>query len=153
MVNEKVVVFRCGQEEYAISVDYIVSIEKMDYINRVPHLPSYMLGMTKNRGELVPVMDLEQILLHQTTEDEARLIMIQVPGFLFALRVNEAKEILDIEEDALKQIGLVNYAKTQYFKAVANLENRMITIIAPEILCDTLEGIKEIKAYVTKLKE
>ncbi|WP_010303082.1 chemotaxis protein CheW [Kurthia senegalensis] len=153
MANEKVVVFRCGQEEYAISVDHIVSIEKMDRINRVPHLPSYMLGMTKNRGELVPVIDLEQILLHQTTEDEARLIMIQVPNFLFALRVNEAKEILDIEEDALKQIGLVNYAKTQYFKAVANLENRMITIIAPEILCDTLEGIKEIKAYVTKLKE
>ena len=33
------------------------------------------------------------------------------------LLVKDAKEILDISTDDLKQIGLVNYSKTQYFTA------------------------------------
>ena len=62
MTSSTVVVFRCGNEDYAIAVDQIISIEKVAHINPVPHLPHYVVGLTKNRGELLPVLDFERIL-------------------------------------------------------------------------------------------
>ncbi|WP_102691488.1 chemotaxis protein CheW [Rummeliibacillus pycnus] len=154
MSNVKVVVFRCGQEEYAIPVENIVSIEKAERVNRIPHLPDYVLGLTRMRNELLPILDFEQILYHQTgNSSEAKIIVVQADDFIFGLLVLEAKEILDIQDEQLKQVGLVNYAKTQYFSSVANLEDRMITLVSPEVLVNTLDGIKEIKAYMKSLTE
>lgn len=154
MASSKVVVFRCGNEDYAISVDQIISIEKMAYVNPVPHLPHYVVGLTKHREELVPVLDFERILYNRTSGfDESRLVIVQADDFVFGLQVTEAKEILTLSEDVLKQVGLVNYAQTKYFTAVANLENRMITVVSPIVLCDTLEGIKEIKQYLLDMKK
>lgn len=153
MTNSKVVVFRCGQEEYAVSVDYVISIEKIEMTNRIPHLPDYVDGLTKNRGELVPILDFERILYGRSGGgDLSRLLVLHVDDFTFALKVLEAKEILDIPTEQLNQVGLVNYARTRYFTAVANLDERMITLVSPSVLVDSLEGIKEIKQYMVDLK-
>ncbi len=154
MPNIKVVVFRCGQEEYAIPVEKVISIEKQDFVNRIPHLPDYVLGLTKVRNELLPILDFEQILYHKPIHSsDAKMIVVTADDFIFGLLVLEAKEILDIEEEQLKQVGLLSYSKTQYFTAVANLDQRMITLVSPEILVNSLEGIKEIKAYLKSLTE
>ncbi|MBQ0140536.1 MAG: chemotaxis protein CheW [Kurthia sp.] len=153
MANSKVVVFRSGNEEYAISVDHVISIEKVEFTNRIPHLPVYVDGLTKNRGELLPILDFERILYNvQGRSEDSKLLVLQVGDFTFALKVLEAKEILDIPEELLMQVGLVSYSKTRYFTAVANLDERMITIVSPEVLVDSLEGIKEIKQFMQKAK-
>lgn len=154
MPNMKVVVFRSGQEEYAVSVEKVVSIEKFERVNRIPHMPDFVLGLVKARGELLPILDFEQILYgNKVNSSDAKIIILQTDDFVFGLLVLEAKEILDIEEERLKQIGLVNYVKTQYFSAVANLEERMITIVSPDVLVNTLDGIKELKEYMKSLTE
>ncbi|WP_146551385.1 chemotaxis protein CheW [Rummeliibacillus sp. SL167] len=154
MPNIKVVVFKCGNEEYALPVEKVVSIEKFEKVNRIPHLPDYVLGLTRIRDELLPVLDFEQILYgNRANSSEAKIIVLQADEFVFGLLVLEAKEILDIEEDQLKQVGLVNYTKTQYFSAVANLTDRMITLVSPDVLVNTLDGIKELKEYMKSLTE
>ena len=40
------------------------------------------------------------------------------------------------------------YSRTPYFTTVANLEDRMITVVDPEILSKTLSGMDEIGEYV-----
>lgn len=154
MTSVKVVVFRCGNEDYAIPVDHVVSIEKLEQVNPIPHLPNYFLGLMKIRGELVPIVDFEQILYGRSasSDEQVRVIVLQTEDMFIGLLVLEAKEILDIDSENLKQIGLVNYSKTQYFSSVANLENRVITIIDPTILVRTVEGIKEIQAYLESVE-
>lgn len=154
MTSSTVVVFRCGNEDYAIAVDQIISIEKVAHINPVPHLPHYVVGLTKNRGELLPVLDFERILYNRSANSQdTRLVIVQADDFVFGLQVVEAKEILVLSDDVLKQVGLVNYAQTKYFTAVANLDDRMITVVSPNVLCDTLDGIKEIKQYMIEMKQ
>lgn len=58
----KVVVFQLCNEQYAIPVEHVVSIEKMSHPTLIPSMPSYMLGVVRIRGELVPVLDTSQIL-------------------------------------------------------------------------------------------
>lgn len=151
---EKSVIFICGTEEYAVPVEQVVSIEKVEHITPIPHLPNYLLGYTRIRGELVPVIDFQFILYGKRTEgDLSRIVVMNTDVINFGLVVAEAKEILDISPDLLKQIGLVNYAKTQYFTAVANLENRMITCVDPKVLVHSLEGVREIIEYMHSIEQ
>lgn len=148
----KSIVFRCENEEYAISIVHVVSIEKIETINPIPHLPNYLLGFTRIRGELIPVLDLNLILYNKPTQGQlARIIVLNTDVVNYGLAVSEAKEILDFRDEEIKQVGLVNYVQTRYFTAVANLEHRMITIVDPKILVNSLEGIREIINYMEQL--
>jgi purine-binding chemotaxis protein CheW len=149
---EKSVVFACGQEEYAVPVEQVVSIEKVEHITPIPHLPDYLLGFTRARGELIPVIDFQRILYNRSSNGEqVRIIILNTDVVNYGLVVSEAREILDFEPHILKQVGLVNYAKTAYFTAVANLENRMVTCVDPKVLVNSLEGIREIIAYLHEM--
>ena len=151
----KVVVFECGNEEYAVSIEHVVSIEKLEHVNPIPHLPNYLIGLMKIRGALVPIMDFEEILYSRSgrASEQARVITMLTQEMSIGLLVKDAKEILDISTDDLIQIGLVNYSKTKYFTGVANLENRMITLVDPSILVHSLEGIKDIQSYLESIKK
>ena len=146
----KAVIVQCGNEEYAISVDSIVSIERLEQVNPIPHLPDFMLGLMKIRGELVPILDFEQILYNKSAKNnpDARIVVVQTKALFVGLLVIDAKEILDIPESTLTTSGLMAYSRTAYFTAVANLEDRIITIVDTEILSQTLSGMDEISAYV-----
>lgn len=150
MNDMKAVIIQCGQEEYALPVDTVVSIEKLERVNPIPHLPDYMLGLMKIRGELVPILDFQQILYGNSAKDDpnARVVVVQTEDLYIGLLVLDAKEILDIPESKLTSSGLMAYSKTPYFKTVANLEDRMITVVDAEILSRTLTGMDEIGEYV-----
>ena len=150
MSSQKVVVFQSGNEEYAVSIDHVVSIEKLEKVNPIPHLPTYLIGLMKIRGELVPIIDFEQILYNQSglMNANARVVTMHTEEMSVGILVKEAKEILDIPSESLKQMGIMNYSKTKYFTNIANLEDRMITIIDPSILVRSLEGIQDIQSYL-----
>ncbi|GKV68147.1 chemotaxis protein CheW [Sporosarcina sp. NCCP-2716] len=150
MADFKAIVVRCGNEEYAIPVEQTVSIEQLEKVNPIPHLPDYLLGLMKIRGELVPILDFQQILYGTSAKDdpEAKVVVVQTEGFFFGLLVLEAKEILDIPSDKLTTQGLMAYSRTPYFSSVANLEDRVITLVDPAILSETLTGMQEITEYV-----
>lgn len=150
---EKAVVFGCGTEEYALPIDQVVSIEKLERVTPIPHLPNYLMGFSRIRGELVPVIDFQRILYNRPSNGEhVRIIVLSTDVVNYGLVVTEAKEILDFAPEQLKQMGLVNYAKTRYFTAVANLEDRMISCVDPLILVNSLEGIREIIEYLHKMQ-
>ncbi|MHA6259559.1 chemotaxis protein CheW [Sporosarcina sp. CAU 1771] len=152
----KAVIIQCGNEEYALPIDTVVSIENLEHVNLIPRMPAYMLGLMKTRGQLVPILDFEQILYGRTAvnEEEARVVVIQTESLIIGLLVLDAKEILDIPESSMTSSGLLAYSKTPYFTTVANLENRMITVVDPTILSKTLAGMDEIGEYVqTKIAE
>jgi purine-binding chemotaxis protein CheW len=150
MSDIKAVIVQCGNEEYAISIEAVVSIERLEQVNPIPHLPDFMLGLMRIRGELVPILDFEQILYGRTAigHEDARVVVVQTSNLFMGLLVLDAKEILDIPESALTSSGLMAYSRTAYFTTVANLENRIITVVDPEILSKTLAGLDEISEYV-----
>ncbi|MGN7479777.1 chemotaxis protein CheW [Solibacillus silvestris] len=151
---EKAVVFLCGTEEYAVPIDQVVSIEKLERVTPIPHLPKYLLGFTRIRGELTPVIDFQSILYNRPTNTAtSKVIVLKTDIINYGLLVADAKEIIDFEEGILKQMGLVNYEKTKYFTAVANLEDRMISCVDPSILIHSLEGMREIIDYLHKMLE
>lgn len=150
MSNLKAVIIQCGNEEYALSIDSVVSIELLEHVNPIPHLPDYMLGLMRIRDELVPILDFEQILYGNSAKNnaDARVVVVQTEKLFIGLLVIDAKEILDLPESSMTSSGLMAYSKTKYFTTVANLDNRMITVVDAEILSKSLDGMDAIEEYV-----
>ena len=150
MADLKAVIVQCGQEDYALPVESVITIEKLERVNPIPHLPDYMLGLMKNRGELVPILDFQRILYGNSAvnDENARVVILQTENLHIGLLVLHAKEIIDIPENKLTSSGLMAYSRTPYFTTVANLKDRMITVVDPEILSKTLSGMDEIGEYV-----
>jgi purine-binding chemotaxis protein CheW len=154
LTTTKVVVFQVGTEEYGIPIEHVISIEKVEGITPIPHLPVYVKGIVKVRGELLPVLDFEEILYHRTIQynDQTRMIVVKTDELTIGVLVNDAKEIIDIEKENLKQLGLA-FNKTSYFSSIANLDSRLITMIDPSKLVQSLEGINEIQQYMKSHQE
>lgn len=149
-MERKAVITEVGVEEYGLPISNVISIEKVEGITPIPHLPSFVLGIAKVRNELIPVIDLNTILYQKKSEltEHVRLIVLQTETLNIGVVVQDAKEILDIPENAFNEVGLLAFTKTKYFSGVVNLEDRLITMIEPNVLVDSLEGIKEIKEYM-----
>ena len=153
--STKTVVFQAGNEEYAFQILFVVSIEKMEGMTAIPHMPDYVTGITKVRGDLVPVIDLEKVLYNRDiqADDKTRLIVLETSDISLGVLVRDAKEILEIPQENLKQPGLIAYPNTKFITGIANFEKRMIMVIDPETLIQSLEGIKEIKDYMKNQKQ
>lgn len=150
--GSKMVVFEAGNEEYAFPILFVISIEKLEGLTAIPHMPDFVTGMAEVRGELIPVIDLERVLYNReiTVDEKTKMIVLKTNELSIGVLVKDAKEILEMSADSIKQPGLVAYDKTKFIKGVANINQRMIMVIDPETLIGSLEGIKEIKSYMQK---
>lgn len=152
---DKYIVFRCRQEEYAITIDKVIAIERADGFTSVPQLPSYVKGMVLSRGQLVPVLDIERIFYHQASEesDERRIIIIQGEDFEYGLLVAETKEIIDIAENSIEKPGLLLHIRLDYLKGIANLKDRVITVINSQRFLTSLDDVMFLADYMAQSKE
>ncbi|PLR99847.1 chemotaxis protein CheW [Bacillus sp. T33-2] len=148
--RNKVVVFQAGNEEYAFPILHVISIEKIEQVTPIPHMPASVKGIIQVRGELVPVIDLEHVLYNQgiVNGDKTRMIVLKTDELSYGVLVSDAREILDIPSESMKQLGLIAYQKTAYITGVASFDGRMIMVIDPEKLIQSVEGIKEIQDYM-----
>ncbi|MGX1981760.1 purine-binding chemotaxis protein CheW [Thermolongibacillus altinsuensis] len=151
----KVVVFQVQNEQYAIPVEHVISIEKMEAPTFIPNMPDYMVGVVRIREELTPVLDTTRILYNRpfTPTDRTRLVVVMADGLSVAFIVDDAKEIIDIPEEAIKQVNMLAYRQTPYFIGIANLPERLITIIDPKKWFASLEGSDAIKQHVQNMEE
>ncbi|KIL45907.1 chemotaxis protein CheW [Jeotgalibacillus campisalis] len=152
--SQKYVIFTSGSEEYAVKIESVLSIEKNEAISPIPHLPDYMLGITNVRGDLLPVLDYEKILGQRTGNEmnHANILVLKTDNLILALRVKEAREILSLSDSSIKEMGLIAYSKANYITGIAQVENRLITLVDPAKMANSLEGMKEVVTYIDKLK-
>ncbi|OZI11988.1 chemotaxis protein CheW [Bacillaceae bacterium SAS-127] len=151
----KAVIFESGNEEYAVPIQAVISIEKVNFINPIPHLPLYLKGVTKIREELLPVIDFEYVLYKRMLPslEEARLLIVQTNSLPVGLLVKEAKEIIEFPEESVRQVNLISYESTRFFSGVATIGDRLITIIDMDVLVSSLEGIDAVKDFMTEAKD
>jgi chemotaxis-related protein WspB len=61
-------VFRLGQDRYALDATDVVEVVPLVHIKRLPHAPPGLAGLIDYRGEAVPVIDLSELALRQPAQ-------------------------------------------------------------------------------------
>ena len=76
---ERFVVFRLAEKSYGIAMQRVLETDRMPQVTFVPGLPSSLRGITNLRGDILPIVDLRQLLGWGETELTAgnRLIVVK----------------------------------------------------------------------------
>lgn len=96
----KIVTFRISNELYALPVDTVKSIERMQPIRPVPMAPENIVGIMNLRGVVMTVIDLRAMLNMPQCEytPDTRLLVIKDVAYI----VDEALDVLEIDPEHLE---------------------------------------------------
>lgn len=138
MQTIKIVVFKLGEEEYGLNIDYIQSIECIQPITRVPNVPHYVEGVINMRGNVTPIIDLQKKLNIRETQytDHTRVIMTKYEDIELGLIVDQTNDVVDVTPDVI-ETGSLQDVDADFFAGVANIENRLIILLRLEELMKT----------------
>jgi purine-binding chemotaxis protein CheW len=80
-------VFSLGEERYGIELDHVLEVIPFRGLTPVPCTPPVVLGVANHRGQILPVMDLRQILelAGKGATNDGRIVAVQAGGMTFGI--------------------------------------------------------------------
>jgi purine-binding chemotaxis protein CheW len=138
-VEWKVIAFQLKDEEYAIPVQYVRSIEKIQHITRVPRTAHYVKGVINLRGVVTPIIDLRERFGFPSVpySEQTRIIIVSIKDFEVGLIVDAANDVLDIPSSSMEPppeaIGTV---AADYIHGVARSGKRLLILLNLEKLLE-----------------
>ncbi|SFM31902.1 purine-binding chemotaxis protein CheW [Gracilibacillus orientalis] len=133
--NHKSIIIELDKEEYAIPVEVVGAIERMQFITRVPKTATFVKGVINLRGVVTPIIDLRERFGMESIEqtESTRIIIIHMESNDVGFIVDAAYDVLDIPEDAIepapKVIGTID---ADYIGGVAKVDKRLIMFLELE---------------------
>ncbi|MCM3488012.1 chemotaxis protein CheW [Alkalihalophilus marmarensis] len=128
----KVIVFQLKDEEYAIEVDYIQSIERMQPVTRIPSTYPFVTGVMNLRGVITPIINLRKRFgIEEKGLDEAtRILVIQKGDIEIGFIVDGANDVIDIPVDKIEPTPeVVGGIEAEYLRGVVKLNKRLFTLL------------------------
>ena len=126
------VIFKLGEEHFAVETDKILSINDMMTITMVPKAPDYIKGLINLRGSIKSLVDVNLLLNIESKKEQNNIIILKVDEEEIGISVDEVEEVIDIDEDRLQRLETHN--TEAYIKGVIDLEEKLLTVIDIEKL-------------------
>ena len=130
--EEKVIVFDLNNEEYCVPVKFVKSIEKIQYITRVPKVEPFVKGVINLRGVVTPIIDLRlrfdfpELPFNELT----RIIIVSTNDKDVGFVVDSANDVLDIQQSQIESAPeVVGEIERDYIKGVAKLDKRLLILL------------------------
>jgi purine-binding chemotaxis protein CheW len=136
----KVIVFQLKDEEYAIPVQQVRSIEKIQHITRVPRVPKFVKGVINLRGVVTPIIDLRTRfgIEEAAFSDNTRVIIVALDDIEVGLIVDAANDVIDISMDAIEPTPEgVDAVEVDYINGVAKIGKRLLILLNLEKVLKT----------------
>lgn len=145
--ERKVIVFQLEDEEYAIPVEQVGSIERVQSITRVPRTKPFVKGVMNLRGVITPLIDL-RIRFGMEEKDftnTSRIIIVQVDDIEVGLIVDSANDVLDIPVSAIEPPPeIIEAVQIEYVEGVVKVEDRLLILLNLQKVL-TEEDIEELQ--------
>lgn len=124
----QVVVFRLGDEQFAVETAKVQGINDIMEITTVPKAPNYIKGLINLRGNVISLLDINLLLSINKKEnvEQNNIIILKMEDEHVGITVDEVDEVLEIEEEIVEKI---DDQRKLYIKGVINFKDRVVTLI------------------------
>lgn len=132
MVEEQLVTFSLGTEEFGVDIMKVQEIIRIPPITRVPKAPSYVEGVINLRGNVIPVVNLRKrfgMPLGEET-DLSRVVVLQFSGKVFGVRVDGVSEVLRLGSEAIEPPPPVALGMDAHFiRGIGKIGERLLILL------------------------
>lgn len=129
----QLVVFKIDTEEFGVEIRTVQEIIRMANITEIPRAPPYVKGIINLRGQIIVVISLNAIMGMQSRELDAssRIIVGDIDGNVMGFIVDSVSEVIRLPSKNIETTPtmITNRIKTEYFKGVGKVDNRMLIIL------------------------
>ncbi|GBF36345.1 chemotaxis protein CheW [Methanofervidicoccus abyssi] len=144
----KMVVFKLGSNEYALKVDEVREVLKLQDITALPNSPDYVIGVTNIRGEITPIIDLRKKLNisgyygEDSKRDKEMLVMVvEIDGVPVGILVDAVNDVIQIPKENIEKVdGIGSNMGVDYIEGIGKIDNRLIIILNIDKLIKPQEG-------------
>lgn len=143
----KYILFKLVDQTFAVEVQQVISIERLQHITAVPRTSAFIKGVTEIRGETTAIIDLKERLQMPAVENtnETRILVVTIEGMQVGLIVDAATEVKDIAQEDLEAAPqLISGIRDTFLHGVAKIDERLILILDLEKILD-FEETNELK--------
>lgn len=147
--DEHVVIFRLADEFYALDIQTVQEIVRMQNITSIPGSDHWVEGITNLRGRVVPVIDLRRRCGVPAGEhsNETRIVVVSTPNGMVGLIVDAVSEVMRIPGEQVEvPSGIVNVPESNFLRGIAKLDDRLVSLM-------DLDGLLPSDAALGDLRE
>lgn len=124
----QVVIFKLGDEQFAVETAKVQSINENMGITKVPRAPSHIKGLINLRGNIISLLDINLLLdIDKKDDEQTNIIILEMEDELVGITVDQVDEVLDIEEDIVEKLD--NDRRKSFIKGIINFKDRIVTLI------------------------
>jgi len=125
----QIVVFKLGEEHFAVETERVQSINDTMRITKVPKAPSYIKGLINLRGSIKSLVDINLLLNVTPGTEQNNIIILTVKDEEIGITVDEVEEVLDIDEKSIQRLDEEATKEQPYIKGILNYDEKLLTII------------------------
>lgn len=141
----KLIVFQLMNKEYAIPVNQVQAIEKIEHITRVPRTEKFIKGVINLRGVITPIIDLRSRFGFEEAEysESNRVIIAGLNDLEVGFIVDLANDVIDIPANSIEPPPeVVGVTEAEYINGVVKIGNRLLILIDLEKILNTDERLR-----------
>ena len=130
--EEHVVIFRLADEYYALDIQTVQEIVRMQTITSIPGSDFWVEGITNLRGRVVPVVDLRKRCSVDAGEytAETRIVVVSSAGGMVGLIVDAVSEVMRIPGEQVEPpSAIVSVPENTYLRGIAKLDDRLVSLM------------------------
>ena len=141
--EEHVVIFRLADEYYALDIQAVQEIVRMQAITAIPGSEPWVEGITNLRGRVVPVVDLRRRCSIPAADHtpETRIVVVSSTSGMVGLVVDAVSEVMRIPAEQVEApSSIVSGLENQYLRGIAKLEDRLVSLMDLDGVLPSEEG-------------
>ncbi len=138
--ERQVVVFRLAEGHYALDIQSVQEIVRMQEISVIPEADPCIEGVTNLRGRVVPVLDLRRRcgVAEMPPTNDTRIVVVASDQGVVGLMVDAVSEVLRIPAGQVEPPSeVVRGERNGYVTGVAKLKDRLICLLDLSCLVTT----------------
>jgi purine-binding chemotaxis protein CheW len=156
VAEKQLVVFRLGEEAYAIDIGIVREIIHMQPITRIPGTAQAVEGVINLRGSVIPVMDLRKRFKLDSKDQskETRIVVVNCKSQDVGMIVDSVDEVLRIPVDAIGSASsLFSSEHIEHLLGIVKLSNRLIILLDIEQVLFQKDNLVPIGSLTKDMKK
>lgn len=134
-VDNKVVVFKIDNEEFAVNIIQVERILGYTEPTKIPESPEFIRGVITYQNEILPIMDLKKKFNLSNTElkDNPKIVVVKNGDKKVGLIVDLVFEVIDVDDSMIEEApNIVKGISNKYISGMIKLNDRIIILIDTE---------------------
>jgi len=130
---KQVAVLKLATEYYALDIMKVNTIREYEIPNRIPHAKPFVKGVINLRGQIVPILDLREILGYEEdfSNEKRKIIIIENEDELLGLIIDEVLSISRIEDSQIEDLDKVGFTDfADVIESVAKFDDKLVAILS-----------------------